>query len=196
MSKWQPAAYQQLARKIEPSSRVVYKDHAFWTVIWVLGMVLALGVSLSSWRRRATTVAVFQGYPSAYAPRESTVAHESRHTWQCQAFGWILAPLIVPIFWRTFRAWCGLPFFLIFYIVFPFPVWICWGRFRLELSAAKAEWKYMLKSGVYDENAVLMRAKSFGEAVAGGQYFWPWPKSRVLAAFEKAVTKTIKEHKA
>jgi hypothetical protein len=194
---WDLKEYQAAAEEIEPASRVVAKDHWFWTAVWVLGMILtlgllALGVSLADWRRRAATVGPLQGYPSAFPPIKSVIAHEARHTWQCQAFGWIFAPLIVPIFWRTFRAWCGLLPFLLFYFVFPFPVWICWGRFRLELSAAKGEWKYLLKRSA-DADYVRVRAKSFSEAVGSGQYFWPWPKARVMAAFEKAAEKMIKE---
>jgi hypothetical protein len=194
MASWDPLPYQLIAVKIESSAKVVSKDHWAWTMLWVLGLIFTLGilaaiVPLSSWRRRAATVATLQGHPET--PIERTVAHEAGHNWQYQWMGW----LFFPITWinRSFRAWMGAIPFLLTYFVIPFPVFLCYGRYRLELSADRKSWEWMLKSGQYTKTDVMFRAKEFSNIVAGKQYGWCWPGFWVRWGFKRAAKKLFKQ---
>jgi hypothetical protein len=192
MANWSLLSYQVIATDIEPSARVVPKDHWVWTMFWFLGLGFTLGilaavVPLSSWRRRASTVATLQAHPDI--PSKLTVAHEAGHNWQYQLLGWWL--FFIAWINRSFRAWLGVVPFLLLYFVLPFPIFVCYGRYRLELSADKKRWKWMLESGQYTKTDVMLRAKKFGDVVAGKQYGWCWPGFWVRWGFKRAAKKLI-----
>ena len=187
--------YQKLARTIEPSAIVVSKGHAVWAVAWAIGVVLTLGIAAfiiplnKSWRRRSTTIGPAQGHPEERNNVDyDTIIHEGEHSRQYQILGW----LFFPIAWinRSFRAWLGCIPFWILYFVIPFPVFICYGRYRLELGAAAAETGWMLRNNT-SLDYVKHSMKQFAGHVAGKQYGWCWPKPWVLRGFDRMVKKEI-----
>ena len=221
MTTWvsRRAEYQQLARTIEPSALVVSKDHWVWTLLWVVGLILTVGilaavVPLSSWRRRAATVGPAAGYPRGWDHlTKRTVVHEAEHSWWYQLFGWLFIPLVALVaslfttWWcmlfglftlcllglpRSLRGWLGVLPFWLFYFILPFPVMLCYPRYRLELAADRRSWRWMLKNG-YTPGDVRLRAAEFGGHVGGKQYGWSWPKFWVMWGFKRAAEREIEK---
>jgi len=219
MSSWliEKFSFQKLAQEIEPSAKVVSKGYWVWTAIWVFALILTLGVlalivPLSQWRSRAATIGPIAGYPEDWPLAKRTVVHEARHSWQYQLFGWLFFPIVslvlsltlgswwfmlgsllslVTLASRSLRGWLGVLPFWLFYFVLPFPVKLCYFRYRLELSADRRSWKWMLRNG-YTPDDVRGRAQEFGEIVAGKQYGWPWFKFWVMWGFKRAAEREIK----
>ena len=190
--------YQRIATAIEPAAVVTTKDSLGWTVLWVAGAVLTLGLlalkmNLRTWRERVSaTVAYWQGHPRVYheLPNE-LVAHESRHTTQTTWFGWVLA----PIAWvnRKFRSVLGLPVFAAVYFLLPLPIGLAAGRFYLELDADRAAWRLGLRDGWMTNGEVLVRAGARAEALSRGIYLYAWPRSWASAAYERIAREVIHE---
>ena len=187
------------ARRIESTVQVVSKDHWLWSALWWVGVIftlgaLALGISKSVFLERfATTIGPVQGYPSSWSLlKMRTIAHESRHTKQVVFFGWF-----VPVLgWitRSIRAWVGLiPGFCVYFLL-PFPVYLAFGRYYLELDADKVSFMTMLEGG---ESAavVLERAESRAITLSGGSYLWCWPRSWAKKMHRKAAVQVILAYK-
>ena len=81
------------------------------------------------------------------------------------------------------------PFFLVYFVI-PFPVFLCYGRYRLELSAERKRLEWMLKNG-YSYTDVTIQAKRFGDVVAGRQYGWPWPGFWVRWGFKRMAKQVV-----
>lgn len=191
--------YQVGARKIEPCARLTTKDGAGWTALWVVGVVLTLGLlawkmPLSTWRENvATTVGPWQGYPARYTELDRVlVAHESRHTAQCVALGWALAPLVLPIFSRTARAVAGLPLFAVLYFLL-LPAGLAFGRFFLELDADRASWRLGLREDWLTSGDVLVRAGQRAESLSRGIYLYAWPRSGANERYERMAREIVHE---
>lgn len=188
---------QAAAREIEPCVRLTTKDGFGWTALWVVGVVLTLGLlawklPLSRWRNSvATTVGPWQGYPRGLTSLgETLVAHESRHTAQCVALGWILAPL--TFYSRTVRAVAGLPFFAIAYFLL-LPIGLAAGRFYLELDADRAAWRLALRRDWMTSGGVLVKAGQRAESLSRGIYLYAWPRAWASRAYEKMAREVIHE---
>jgi hypothetical protein len=190
--------YQREAEKIEPAAVITTKDSKWWTALWVSLVVVTLGLFAIGQPYRvfmekfATTVGPVQGYPRKWAVVSiRTIVHECRHTKDVIFFGWF-----VPVLgWisNKLRAWVGLLPAGLVYGLLPFPVLLCYGRYKMELRADTASYHWMLEDGCSPEE-VRSRAVSFAETVGSGKYFWPWPKPLVRRGFKIAAEQVIRQH--
>lgn len=176
--------YEEIAHKIDPAVRLVTKDHFLWKVLAALTMVFTCGgikyrTFLESY---ATTLGPIQGYPSRYRRLSTHVlVHEARHTKQARWFGLGIHP------------WVGLPLFAVFYLLLFLPLGFAFFRWRFEIDADLAMYRWALKEG-YSEDWVRARSKRFARKVCGGNYGWSFPVwLGGLRGFEKAAERAIKE---
>jgi hypothetical protein len=175
--------YEKIARSIDPSVRLVTKDGWYWKVIAALVMVFTFGGI--SYRKflddYATTIGPLQGYPRQWQKLSTRLlVHEARHTRQARWFGLWIHP------------WVGLPLFGVFYLLLFLPLGFAFFRWRFEIDADVASYKWQLKNG-YTAEQVRARAKAFGAKVCGGNYGWSWLFGGVRG-FEKAADKVIQAH--
>ena len=176
--------YEKLAKSIDPSIKLVTKDSWVWSVIGVLIHIITFGC-MPKWRfltQFATTLGPIQAYPRQY-PKLSKrlLVHEARHTRQARWFGFGIHP------------WVGLPLIGVFYLLLPVPLLLAWFRYRLEVDADFASYRYMLANG-YDARQVRIRAERFADLVSGASYVWSWPRPLARRGFAKAAERAIAEH--
>ena len=187
------AEYEQVARNQSPVVILITKEHGFWrcvaTLLWL--------ASAGRFRREtfldqyATTLGPIQAYPQSWPTiPEWLIVHESRHTWQCERFGW-LVPVLGWFFGRGMRTWVGLIPMGIVYILLPLPTLFAWGRMRLELDADIASWAASLENGWQTPDEVYARALHMADQLSGAPYLWAWPRSWTRAIFIRAVERTI-----
>lgn len=186
MSSWvdDKERYEQMARAIDPAIRLTTKDGWFWKVIaWILFII-----TFGQFKRErfledfATTIGPIQAYPRSYSSiYEGTLVHEGRHTKQARWFGLGIHP------------WVGLPFMAIAYLLLPIPAGLAYLRYRLELDADRAKWKWMMESG-YSADQVLDRAQRFAETVSSSAYAWAWPKPWAVKGFLREANKVVSEY--
>lgn len=157
--------YQALARSIDPSIRLVTKDSWPWKVMGALAMVLTFGgVRYRQFLEDfATTIGPIQGYPRHWPTLEARlIVHEARHTRQARWCGLWIHP------------WVGLPLFGVLYLLIFLPLGFAFFRWRFEIDAERASYRWMLQSGQYAPEDVRQRAQNFGETVCSGSYGWSW----------------------
>jgi hypothetical protein len=190
--------YHAIAHEIESSVTLKTKDSWLWTALWIFLVVVTLGfyaikVSREKFLKEvATTVGPIQGYPREFpALSKRLLVHESRHTYQCVVSSWFV-PIVGWIPYRKLKSFVGLIPMLFTYGVLPFPIFLCYGRYRLELDADIASWKWALRNG-YCEEKIRDHAKKRIETVSGGLYFYPWPKFLVRRGYVKYSERVIKE---
>jgi hypothetical protein len=178
------AEYEEISRSIDPAVRLVTKDAWPWKVLAALVMVFTFGgISYRKFLEGyATTIGPIQGYPrkALYLSR-SLLIHEARHTRQARWFG----------LWS--HPWVGLPLFAVFYLLLPLPLGLAWFRFRFELDAHVASWRWMLANGA-PEDSVMLHADYAAKRVCGGNYGWSWPQSWGWETFIKKARQIIEEH--
>lgn len=79
-----------------------------------------------------------------------------------------------------------------FYLFFPLPLGLAWGRFWCELDADRAGWKARLdEAGEHAVLEVRQDATRRADSVCGAAYLWAWPASWGLRAYRKAVEEVI-----
>lgn len=177
--------YQLLATGINKYVKLTTKDSWFWKAIaWIL-FILSFGKFKreSFLTQFATTLGPIQAYPKEWvAIAKRTIVHESRHTEQAQWFGFWIHP------------WVGLPLMGVFYLLLPFPIFFAWVRYRLELDADQASWKFLLNEESATNEIVLDRAERFAKTVSSGSYLWAWPRSWAIKGFRKKALKVIRQN--
>lgn len=193
--------YQKIATSIEPIAKVGTKDPLFWTVLWWVGAILSFGLITIKMdlnvflQMYATTIGPLQGYPRRFAALgKRLLVHECRHTWQCVMCGYLI-PIVGWIPGKTgrrIRAWVGLLPMALIYFVLPFPIFFCYGRYRLELDADIKAWRWALENG-YTVDATRNRAAARINTVGGWAYGRPWPKAWVRKGYLTAVEEVIEQ---
>jgi hypothetical protein len=184
MMSWtsQKTRLELVARAIDPAVVLMTKNGRFWRALaWVLVIVTFGGVSRKRFLENfATTFGPVQAYPEVWsaATVESVIIHESRHTRQARWFGFGISP------------WVGLPLMGVAYLLFFFPIGLAWVRYRLELDAEVARWRFMLLSGA-NPNLIRMHAQNFASLVSGRAYFYSWPASWAKWGFVRKAEKII-----
>lgn len=184
--------YEAFARSISPLVRLTTKDSRFWRLAgWGLGLI-----TLGRFDRRsfledyASTLGPIQAYPRQWSSiPKSLIAHEARHTQQFSFAGWFVP--VVGWVGEPLRVWVGLLPMSLFYGFFPVPLFLAWGRFRLELDAEAFSWRLALSRGLMTPSEVQERANSFAKKVSGWMYFKAWPRKWTVAAFERRATEII-----
>lgn len=174
--------YEAIARKIDPSAKLVTKDAWPWKVLAVL--VTAVTFGGMTYRRflddYATTIGPIQGYPRQWPILSARIiVHEARHTQQARWCGLWIHP------------WVGLPLFGLLYIAVFLPIGFAFFRWRFEIDAELASYRYQLRHKT-PPSEIRARAKRFGPVVCGGDYGWSWIIGGV-AGFESAAEKAIQE---
>jgi hypothetical protein len=187
--------YKSIAQSIEKTAIITTKKSWFWSFLWWCMCVPTLGlISLRMPKSRflkkySTTIGPIQAYPQEYSHiNEMLIVHECQHTKQAIFCGYFVPFLgwLEGFFGRKIRAWVGLPIMLLVYGVLPFPIYFCYGRYRLELNADRRACEWALKNGYsmdYLEKYLEYRANCVG----GGEYLWSWPKFAVKKGYKKLV---------
>jgi hypothetical protein len=175
--------YERIAQAIDPAVRLVTKDGWYWKVIAVLLTIVTFGKM--NYKRflndYATTIGPLQGYPRHWpALSARLLVHEARHTQQARWFGLWIHP------------WVGLPLYGILYLLLFFPLGLAFFRWRFEIDADKASYRWMLENDCSAAH-IRIRAQQFGEKVCSGHYGWAWPRG--ASAFVKAANSVIDEGK-
>lgn len=181
----QHARLEALARRIEPSVRLLPKEGAFWRALGLLAAVsTGGGISVQTFLcDYATAIGPLQGYPRGWSAErvESMLVHEARHTRQARWCGLGIHP------------WLGLPVFALLYLAVPLPAGFAVARFWFELDADRAAWRHALERGV-SPDWVRTRATEFAGRVCSGHYGWPVPRRLGASWFARAAERVITSH--
>lgn len=73
------------------------------------------------------------------------------------------------------------------------PICLAWGRYRCELHAENASWRYHLENRIWSAADVQEAAVSFAADVSGKSYLYAWPPSWTLWGFKRRARKTIRQ---
>jgi hypothetical protein len=73
------------------------------------------------------------------------------------------------------------------------PILLAWGRYRCELHAESAYWRYHFKYRALSADEIKKGARSFAETIAGKSYLWAWPRPWVVWGFERRAKKVIRQ---
>jgi hypothetical protein len=176
-----------MALEFDESIRLYSKDH--W-LMKLCGWFLFL-VSFGFYKREffatefATTVGNFHFYPKEWSVEEVEIslAHEAEHTKQFRKFGLGIHPMVGLV-----------PGFLI-YVLFPLPIFFCYGRFWMEKNADAAMWKYALKNLNWTPNEVLSDSLLEAEYLSSLSYLWAYPRTLALKEYKKVAEQVIKGEK-
>lgn len=89
----------------------------------------------------------------------------------------------------------GFPLMFLLYIWgVIFPIYLAWGRYRLELHAETASWRYHLEARSQSAEDVLRDAERFASNVSGRPYLYAWPRSLTEWGFRRRAKKVIKKY--
>ncbi len=181
----QHARLEMIARRIEPSVRLLPKDGRFWRGLGKLASIATGGgISVQIFLHDyATAFGPLQGYPREWSAErvEALLVHEARHTRQARWCGLGIHP------------WLGLPLFGLLYLALPLPAGFAMARFWFELDADRASWRHALASGASPE-WVRTRAAEFAGRVCSGHYGWPLPQRLGARWFARSAERAIAAH--
>jgi len=99
---------------------------------------------------------------------------------------------------KQFR-WCGLwihpdlglPLMAVLYLLVFLPVYLAWGRYRLELHAETKSWCYHLENRRWLPDDVRSKAERSATNVSGAAYVWAVPRPWALWGFRRRAEKVI-----
>ena len=169
-------ALERFAKTLDPAVSLHAKSSIVWRV---------LSVVIRDFDKAATTIGprVYFADEHPYDYVKSVIPHE------------VLGHV------RQFR-WCGLGsrwagclIFALLYVVLFLPLYLAWPRYRLELHADTASWRYHLEQELWSYEDVRARAKYFGAAVASQKYLYALPRFWVLWGFRRRAETVIRQHK-
>lgn len=196
MSTWTLSRfrYERIARSVSPAIRLTTKDAWPWRVIaWALFLVTLGRLKRARFLEDfATTIGPIQAYPRAWPTlRDRTVVHEGAHTLQFLAAAWFVPVLGWLRWWPTWTAFVGVLPMAVAYLLFPVPLLLAWGRYRLELAADARSWAWALEAGALDPAGVRQRARAFAETVSSWAYGRAWPRAWALRGFARRAEAVI-----
>lgn len=181
-SSWvdERAQYAALAASVTGAAVLGTKDTWGWRTLYWSGVVLSCGVlwlliDYRSWSRAfAGAFGPWIGIPREIARvNRRLLMHELRHVRQCEFLGWLI-PVFGWFFGSKARALVGMiPFSIIYFL--PFPLFLAYGRYRLELGAEAAAWRDGLASRTLRAGDVWRLADTQGRLVGSRTYGWAWP---------------------
>ena len=167
--------YQAIARKIEPSVRIVTKDAWIWRVAgWILTVVTFGKMKSKTFLSKyATTLGPWLAFPREWTVLDDKIlVHEAQHARQQRYFGLWIHPIV------------GIPLFGLTYIVLLLPTGLSIFRVLFEINADMRAVRFALDNGS-NEAWARFRAKEFGETVSSAHYYWPlWLVSGPVRFFE------------
>jgi hypothetical protein len=166
-------------REIDKSVILTTKNSKFWKLGAFLLSKLGLMSEKEFLEDFATTLGPVQAYPEnwSYGLVSLIGHHESGHVRQARWFGLGISP------------WLGLIPMGLAYILLPLPILFAWCRYRLELSADKYLWKYLIKNNLSD--LVLSQAEHSANNVSSSEYLYSVPKCWALWGFRRAALKLL-----
>ena len=182
--------------------RFVTKEGWFWRALGKL--IWWLPNFLTGW---ATTIGPFIGLPVGWTPggcrKAALVDHEAHHvrSFACLGLitcavvtvmvawtvGWIalllaIMALAFVLFDRGALAMIGIPLAAVFYLLFPIPIGLAWGRWVFERGAYLRAAQMRLACNDASRKELIDRAV---DRLGGSKYAWAWPKDWVRAWFER-----------
>jgi hypothetical protein len=86
------------------------------------------------------------------------------------------------------------PGMFIVYLFLIFPVFLSWGRYRMELHADSKSWYHHLRGEYRTPEGIRSRAKRFANFVSGPQYLYSLPRFWVRWGFERRAEKVIQQY--
>lgn len=171
-----------LVHKIEPTARLTTKDHWFWKVLAVLVCIFTFG---SIPRKKfltqyGTTIGPIIASPKEWPSlKQGYLVHEATHAADMRKAGLGIHP------------WAGIFFYALAYLFLFLPFGLAWFRYKLELRADIARWRYELKTGLRTPREVIIHAAARGKSLSNGTYGYAWLWS--TDGYRKTVEKIIKE---
>lgn len=176
-TEWKPEL-QTRANQLFKGIRLHEKKGWFWEVVgWLLFFLSFRKLRRENFRQMAVCIGNHHFYPPAwgFGSVRAALVHETEHTRWCAALGLWIHPLL------------GFPLFAILYLLAPLPLGFAYFRFRAELAANLAEWKYLGYSG---ENLTWMK-ELFIEKVSGSSYFWAVPEKLARTLINNATREMV-----
>lgn len=158
--------YQDLVRQIEPAVRLTTKDGWFWRALACIVHVVTFGGTTRTafLESYGTTIGPLVASPRSWARlSEGYLVHEATHARDMRLAGFGIHP------------WVGLLFYGLVYLLMFLPIGLAWARYRLELRADTAAWRYELRRGLKGPKEVRERALRRGQSLKGGAYGYAWP---------------------
>jgi hypothetical protein len=162
---------ESFAKEFDPAVKLAVKKSGFW---------------IGALKANATTLG-----RTVYIPADWTIGQVVR-----------VIPHEVRGHVKQFR-YCGLgihpnlgffPGMLLLYVWgVVFPLFLAWGRYRLELHAESHSWRYHLAQGSIGPQEVRYRAQRFAKVVASWTYVKAWPESWAVWGFKRRAERVIRE---
>jgi hypothetical protein len=178
--------YQKLASSIDPAAKVCVKEESWIMIVasWALFLVTfgmfkrdvfmqGFGTTLGPWEYYSRTKEALSRH---------FVAHESYHVVQFRKLGLWIHPIL------------GIPANILVYGILPLPIFLAYGRYKIEMNAERFALKYYLEDGA-TEQQVIDRAVYFAEMITSFRYLWCWPKPWAVKSARKMALEVIEEWK-
>lgn len=176
--------YQKLASSIDPAARLCVKEESWIMIVasWALFLITfgkfkretfmqGFGTTLGPWEYYSRTMTTLA---------RRFIAHESYHVRQFRKLGLWIHPI------------AGIPANILVYGLLPLPVFLAYGRYKIEMNAERFALKYMLEDGATPQQ-VIDRAVRFAEMITSYRYLWCWPRSWAVKDAKKMALKVIAE---
>lgn len=172
MSSWwrRREELEACAKFLDPAARCARKT----SFIWKIGALKTF----------ATTVGRTVYFPDywTFEQAKRTLPHEILgHLRQFRWAGFFIHPTV------------GIPLGLILYLLFPFPIFFAWIRYRAELYADTKAWQYKLEHKLVGGIQVKASAVRKAELVGGKAYVYSLPKRWVHWGYARRAQKVINE---
>ena len=108
-----------------------------------------------------------------------TIVHECCHVRQYRWCGLGIHP------------WVGLPLFLVLYGLVLFPLGLAWARYRLELAACAAVWRWQAQQPEWLDGRMLIDSVTPADRVASKAYFFAVPHCWARWGFQRKLGKVL-----
>lgn len=164
------------------SARIVEKRGWFWTALHWLVLLVTIGRNRTFLTGYLTTIGPWIGVPVGWDPNlpehQPVIAHERRHIRQQERAG-LGSALVGMVPWG------------LFWLLFPLPLGLAWGRYVLERDAYAEGFRVeLVRVGSWGGDVAARRRELIDigvEQLTTGAYGWAWP-------FPRAVRRWFEEH--
>lgn len=148
-----------------PGIKFVYKNTWFWKFLSFCVLIVTFGRNKTFCDKYTTTIATYIAFPDKWDflpefSKQTVLYHERVHLRQQRACG-------------LGSVWLGLLPWGLFWLTFPLPLGLAWGRYILERSAYLENVR--LWREFYGNDAALMAVDHAVLGLSGPGYGWAWP---------------------
>lgn len=156
-------------------AKIVFKTGWFWTALHYLVLIFTFGGNRRFKDGFITTLGPIIGVPESWDGQrltegsryEATILHELVHVSQ---FKW----------WGLGSAWLGILPMAVWYLLFPLPVFFCWGRWQSERWAYLVNCRYAKNFG---DISLTMEIERVVGNMTSGAYGWTLPPFEFVKSY-------------